>query len=342
MKAALTGRFFLFARLCLANAHKMRYHNYMDMQYLLWLQSIRMQAEPTIEIIMAALSDSAAFFVAVTCALCVLVDKKKFYRVLFCYSICVTVNAFVKITACVYRPWIREPRIVPAKNSLGAATGYSFPSGHTAAAASCSLGIIWQYRGKKILAALLSLYVLIVAFSRNFLGCHTPQDILFALAEAAFAVVAGSALAKHAEDKEGADKVILVAASAMFAALVAYVFVKPYPVDMDAAGQILVDPKVMQNDAMFDFSFALGFVHAWFLERRFIKFSTDNLNAKKRLLRLAVVLFFALAITFVVYPAAKCCFDKRLAKFIKGYLFSFAAVYLTPLVFTKIERALKW
>ncbi|MBQ9627524.1 MAG: hypothetical protein IJR40_10170, partial [Treponema sp.] len=164
----------------------------------------------------------------------------------------------------------------------------------------------------------------------------------FALVEAAFAVVAGSALAKHAEDKEGADKVILVAASAMFAALVAYVFVKPYPVDMDAAGQILVDPKVMQNDAMIDFSFALGFVHAWFLERRFIKFSTDNLNAKKRLLRLAVVLFFALTITFAVYPAAKCCFDKRLAKFIKGYLFSFAAVYLTPLVFTKIERALKW
>lgn len=295
-----------------------------------------------IENLLCFISDTPIYFIVVLALLYSILDKKKFSNALFCYIICSTLNAFVKITACVYRPWIRDSRIIPAKNSLGSATGYSFPSGHTSAAASCSLGIIWQYEWKKVLAALLSLYVLIVAFSRNFLGCHTPQDILFALAEAVFAVIAGAALTKHVESKEGADKVILVAASALFVILLAYVFLKPYPIDMDEAGQILVDPKVMQNDAMFDFAFAIGFVHAWFLERRFINFSTDNLNAKKRLLRLAVVLFFALTITFAVYPAAKHFFDKRLAKFIKGYLFSFAAVYLTPLVFTKIERALKW
>lgn len=314
----------------------------MDLQCLLWLQDIRMGHGQFIENLLCFISDTPIYFIVVLALLYSILDKKKFSNALFCYIICSTLNAFVKITACVYRPWIRDSRIIPAKNSLGSATGYSFPSGHTSAAASCSLGIIWQYEWKKVLAALLSLYVLIVAFSRNFLGCHTPQDILFALAEAVFAVIAGAALTKHVESKEGADKVILVAASALFVILLAYVFLKPYPIDMDEAGQILVDPKVMQNDAMFDFAFAIGFVHAWFLERRFINFSTDNLNAKKRLLRLAVVLFFALTITFAVYPAAKHFFDKRLAKFIKGYLFSFAAVYLTPLVFTKIERALKW
>ena len=98
----------------------------------------------------------------------------------------------------------------------------------------------------------------------------------------------------------------------------------------------------MQNDAMFDFAFAIGFVHGWFLDRRFINFTTDNISVKQRVLRLAVMLVFALVINFVIYSAAKYYFDKRLARFIKGYLFSFATACLAPLAFTKIERALKW
>ena len=41
------------------------------------------------------------------------------------------VNGFLKVTACVYRPWIRDPRILPYGDSMTTATGYSFPSGHT-------------------------------------------------------------------------------------------------------------------------------------------------------------------------------------------------------------------
>lgn len=46
------------------------------------------------------------------------------------------VNGLLKVTACVYRPWIRDPRIVPDSDALAVATGYSFPSGHSMNAAS--------------------------------------------------------------------------------------------------------------------------------------------------------------------------------------------------------------
>ena len=41
------------------------------------------------------------------------------------------VNGALKVTVCAYRPWIRDPRILPYGNAITTATGYSFPSGHT-------------------------------------------------------------------------------------------------------------------------------------------------------------------------------------------------------------------
>ena len=45
-------------------------------------------------------------------------------------------NGALKVTACAYRPWVRDARIVPYGNSITTATGYSFPSGHTMNAAT--------------------------------------------------------------------------------------------------------------------------------------------------------------------------------------------------------------
>ena len=88
------------------------------------------------------------------------------------------VNGVLKVTACAYRPWIRDARIVPYGDSITTATGYSFPSGHTMNAASIFGGGAVRKDLPRVLRIVLGILVLLVGFSRNFLGVHTPQDVL--------------------------------------------------------------------------------------------------------------------------------------------------------------------
>lgn len=46
------------------------------------------------------------------------------------------VNGLLKVTVCAYRPWVRDVRVVPNQEAMAAATGYSFPSGHSMNGAS--------------------------------------------------------------------------------------------------------------------------------------------------------------------------------------------------------------
>ncbi|WP_443089666.1 phosphatase PAP2 family protein [[Clostridium] aminophilum] len=71
-----------------------------------------------------------------------------------------------------------DPRIIPDSDALAAATGYSFPSGHSMnAAALFGRGAI-RRELPRFLRAVPGLIAVLIALSRNFLGVHTPQDIL--------------------------------------------------------------------------------------------------------------------------------------------------------------------
>ena len=80
------------------------------------------------------------------------------------------VNGFLKVTACVYRPWIRDPQIVPDSDALAAATGYSFPSGHSMNAASLYGGGAIRKELSKALRISMAIIFVLIAFSRIFLG----------------------------------------------------------------------------------------------------------------------------------------------------------------------------
>ncbi len=87
-------------------------------------------------------------------------------------------NGVLKVTACAYRPWIRDSRILPYGNSISTATGYSFPSGHTMNAATVFGGIVLRKDYPRALRIVLGFAMAFVAFSRIYLGVHTPQDVL--------------------------------------------------------------------------------------------------------------------------------------------------------------------
>jgi membrane-associated phospholipid phosphatase len=182
-------------------------------------------------------------FVVFWCA-----DKKWGYRFITSWGIGEILNGIIKLTVCAYRPWIRSELIEPAGDSKVAATGYSFPSGHTmVATVTYGTTIAWQKEKRKWLAILCGVLIALTAFSRNFLGVHTPQDVIVGFCESLAIIFVVGLVQKRVEGNEKTlDILTLVGIAAVVLTLI-YILVKPYPMDY-VDGKLLVDPQSMMND----------------------------------------------------------------------------------------------
>ena len=163
----------------------------LDIQYLLFLQDFRNSISDAWTPFMEFVSTFATRYLILG-ALFIYwaLDKKKGLYVIASMCLTLAVNQLVKLTACVYRPWIRDSRIIPAGNAITSATGYSFPSGHTATAAPLFGGMAeTSNRRHKWFPVLCVLGTMLVGFSRNYLGVHTPQDVFVAICEAVLCLI---------------------------------------------------------------------------------------------------------------------------------------------------------
>ena len=101
----------------------------MDIDYLLLLQRFRENINDALTPFMEYVSLFAVtFLIMIPVFVYWVVDKKKGLYTLVSYYLCCGFNAMLKLTACIYRPWIRDARIKPAGDAITTATGYSFPS----------------------------------------------------------------------------------------------------------------------------------------------------------------------------------------------------------------------
>lgn len=105
-------------------------------------------------------------------------NKKAGIYTIWCYALGFMTNIFLKTTACVYRPYILDSRILPVEQAVPTATGYSFPSGHTAGAVTTWGSTALFFWGNKYIRYVCITLILLVMFSRNYLGVHTPQDVI--------------------------------------------------------------------------------------------------------------------------------------------------------------------
>ena len=108
----------------------------MDIDYLLLLQDFRNGISNAITPFMEMISLFAVTYLVIVPAIIYwCVDKRVGLYTVGSYAASVTVNAVIKLSCCIYRPWIRDSRVLPAGDAITTATGYSFPSGHTMTAA---------------------------------------------------------------------------------------------------------------------------------------------------------------------------------------------------------------
>lgn len=246
-------------------------------------------------------------------------------------------NGFLKVTACVYRPWIKDPRIVPDKQALEAATGYSFPSGHSVNAASLFGGSAIRKELPKVLRIVLAVIAILIVFSRNYLGVHTPQDVLVGLLSGlAVMWLAGKLLAWVGQHPEK-DIMVMCIGIAIAVAVAVFAAVKPYPVDYDAAGNLLVDGAKMANDTYKGAGWCIGFLAGWVLEKRYIGFSTD-IPMMTRLTRLTTGLLGYYAISLILLPLLKQWVPGAGGTVVSCFVQMFYVSFLFPLCVKLFER----
>ncbi|WP_242840923.1 phosphatase PAP2 family protein [Butyrivibrio sp. AE3004] len=244
-----------------------------DIQYLLWLQEIRNATGGLFDEFFNSISKVAVDvmpflpFIIFWC-----VDKKWGYRFLMTLGVGEVVNGIIKLTVCAYRPWIRSDLIEPAGDSKSAATGYSFPSGHTMSG-TCTYGttFAWQRKKRSWVAVICGVLIALTGFSRNFLGVHTPQDVIVGFTEAVIVIcIVGVVQKKINGDDKILDILSVIGVIAIIGALI-YITQKPYPMDY-VDGVLLVDPGKMMNDSFKACGAFIGLLVGSYIERHYIRF----------------------------------------------------------------------
>jgi membrane-associated phospholipid phosphatase len=267
----------------------------LDIRYLLFLQEFRNNIKDAWTPFMEFVSTFATRYLilAVLFIYWALDKRSGLYSIA---SMCLTLglNQLVKLTACVYRPWIRDPRILPAGDSITTATGYSFPSGHTATAAPQFGGMaVTEGRKHKWLRFVCVLGILLVGFSRNYLGVHTPQDVFVAICESVLCLIIMSKIFAYLDVHPEKEDLFLIAGIVLGFAAIAYITFKPYPMTY-VDGKLLVDPQKMMNDGYGDIAFLIAFCIGRYIERRWIQFRPTGINAAGLILCAAGMVIFVL------------------------------------------------
>ncbi len=270
----------------------------MDIQYLLWLQDFRNSINDALTPFLEGLSYFAVFFlILIPIFYYWNVDKKKGLYSLVSFYIVMIFTPLLKLTVCAYRPWIRDSRILPAGDAITTATGYSFPSGHTTTAISLSGSMAvntWKEKRTRWLSVIFIAICVLTPFSRNYLGVHTPQDVVVGTLTALFSMFLASKLFSYLDKHPEKENYFLLGGLLIICAGLLYISLKPYPMTLKDDGTLLVDPKVMMRDGYSDLGRTAGFIIGRFIEKKWVRFKATGFNVKGIILCAAGLIPFVL------------------------------------------------
>ena len=237
------------------------------MEFLYMLEKIRIPVLNEFMLLITTLGEETAFLVA---ALVVFwcVDKYKGYFVLTVGLMGSLLSQFMKLLFRIPRPWVLDPTFTIVKSAREAATGYSFPSGHTQSAATV-FGTLAAWIGKTWVTVGCILLIALVGFSRMYLGVHTPLDVGVSFITGAMTVLGFLYLFRRAEGSRKGKIGIGLIALVLALTLLAYVSFAPVTerniAEFDAHGV---------ENAWKLLGTLSGMLLAWWVDDRYTHFET--------------------------------------------------------------------
>jgi len=311
-----------------------------DLDYLIFLQELRNDwgGEGFFTLISNIPKSSLSAMIPAILFWCI--NKQAGIFLLFNAEIGRVINELIKGTFCVYRPYFKDAAIIPATEAMEKASNFSFPSGHTQFTTAIYGGLAFFYRKKiPLLIIPCAAIVLLVAFSRNFLGVHTPQDVLVAIIYSIGLIFAAEKIFAWI-GKDNERKVIFLLGGLLSCVIIfLWLYFKPYPEDL-LNGKVIVDPLAARVDAFDALGFGMSFFLGWFLEERFIRFKV-NVSTKDKLWRVIIGFGVLGVIAVIIYPLLKLLLSAEAYKFFKAFLPFFSMLFIIPLIFTRVEKKFK-
>lgn len=145
------------------------------MEILYFLEGIRNSVLDAL-VSFVTLFGEETIFMAICMMIFWCVDKWQGYYLLLTGFAGTVINQTLKMTFKIPRPWVKDPNFTIVESARQAATGYSFPSGHTQTSVGMFGGIARANKNKALRIMCIIMCVL-VPFSRLYLGVHTPLDV---------------------------------------------------------------------------------------------------------------------------------------------------------------------
>jgi len=197
--------------------------------FLYYLEKVRLPILNEFMLGITYLGDEIAFLV-VALILIWCADKRTGYYVLSVGFLGTIANQFMKLWFRIPRPWVLDENFTILEQAREGAAGYSFPSGHTQSAVG-TFGAIAYTTKNKVIRWLCIAAVLLVPFSRMYIGVHTPLDVGVATLMALILIFGLKPLILGKNKRAFPVFLgIMVAASVAF---LCFVELYPFPADID-------------------------------------------------------------------------------------------------------------
>lgn len=290
----------------------------MDIEYLLWLQNLREASGNLLTPFMIWLSDFVhGGFLLVPIFVYWCISKRGGMLLLLSMEVSDFLNDIIKMTFCVYRPFVKDARVIPAVRKP---SSYSFPSGHTSTAASVFGGLAVLSRRKYAwFSCVCAVMILVVMFARNYLGVHTPQDVIVGLIESVVVIYAVSVIMSHPERE---NLFMLLGIAAIVAGL-AYVSLKSYPSDVNEKGKLIVNYAGKIGEVYLYGGNIAGLILGRLVERKYVRFRESGFNVKG-----VIVSCVGLAIYYALYFTVR----KDCVSFMTPFITEWGGLFVHALV----------
>ena len=295
------------------------------MEFLYLLEKIRFPLLDELMLLITQLGEETAFLAAAIITFWCF-DKNRGYYLMTVGFVGTIINQFLKLLCRIPRPWILDPEFTIVEDAREAASGYSFPSGHSQSAVGTFGGLAASGKSKALRWIFIAIAVL-VPLSRMYLGVHTPADVLVG-AGCAVAMIFGF---RYVNKGEGFS-IMLGFMSVLAVAFICFVEFFPFPSDLDQHNYAsAVKNAYTLSGCIF------GMLIVYFIDKKWV-----NLPVKAvwwaQLIKIAVGLGLVLAVKSGAKPILNGVFGNSWGTFLRYMLIVLVAGIVWPLTFRRFSK----